>query len=79
VNEDQVIETIKRSIEESSRHERGVCIFLQIVKNADKLKHMSGSEFCRLVDIGETYRREFSLILKTSRRLQAAGLDPEKL
>ena len=76
---EQVLKSIKRAIDRAPRNGYVAELHLQIIKYSDALQEVPAKEFCRALEIGESFGTEFAKMRKIAPRLLAAGLDVEKI
>jgi hypothetical protein len=73
------IEMIRAAIDRAPRGCYIAEFHLQVLKYADKLRHMSGKKFCKVLGVGKAFSTEFYKMLKISGELRRAGLDPNRI
>ncbi|MEY4910581.1 MAG: hypothetical protein RL761_244 [Pseudomonadota bacterium] len=74
-----MIDTIKTAIDSAPRNAYVGELHLQILKYSDRLKTVSGKDFCEALKILPAYSAEFSKMIKIAPRLKSAGLDESKI
>ena len=76
---EEIFERIKAALNGSPRNAYVAELHLQVIKYAEFLGHLTGKEFCAALGIGESFGAEFTKMRKISARLEAAGLDVDRL
>lgn len=79
MNENQTLKSIKTAIERSPRNGYVAELHLQIIKHYERLKDMTGKEFCEHMGIGPAFGTEFAKMKKIAPRLINAGLDVNRI
>ncbi|MGO1120256.1 HTH-like domain-containing protein [Rhodovibrionaceae bacterium A322] len=79
MNNNQVFEKIKLTIDASPRNAYVAELHLQVIKYSDELQNVTGKEFCEQIGIPPSFGTEFSKMRKIASRLISAGLDVKKI
>ncbi len=70
----EIIETIKLALQEAGREKRKMATFHSLVLiNADVLKHMDPHDFCRQVEVPDSYYIEFRKMLSVKHAFVGMG------
>ncbi len=77
MSKSDVLDRIKRSMEEAPRNGYVAELHLQVLKYADLLEGVTGREFCEALGVGTAWGTEFAKMKKIAPRLLAAGMKPE--
>ena len=74
-----IIKTIKQDLKRAAEEKHKVAALHSLVLlHADSLSDLDPAEFCRLVEIPDTYQREFRKMLAVARYLDELGYSIQK-
>ena len=75
----EVFDRIRAALNASPRNAYVAELHLQVIKYAEFLGDITGREFCAALGIGPSFGAEFTKMRKIAARLEAAGLDVDRL
>ncbi|MBU6952620.1 transcription factor [Hahella sp. HN01] len=75
MTEQEIFDSIRRSIDSAPRNQYTVELHLQMIKYADDLQHITAKEFCEGVGLRQSFGAEFSKMRNLVTRLKKASLD----
>ncbi len=75
MSEQEIFESIRRSIDSAPRNQYTVELHLQMIKHADDLQHITAKEFCEGVGLRQSFGTEFSKMRNLVARLKKANLN----
>lgn len=75
MSEQEIFESIRRSIDSAPRNQYTVELHLQMIKYADDLQHITAKEFCEGVGLRQSFGTEFSKMRNLVTRLKKANLN----
>jgi len=75
MSEQEIFDSIRRSIDSAPRNQYTVELHLQMIKYADDLQHITAKEFCEGVGLRQSFGTEFSKMRNLVTRLKKANLN----
>lgn len=76
---EEIFERIRTALNGSPRNAYVAELHVQVIKYAESFGDLTGREFCAALGIGASFGAEFTKMRKIAARLEAAGLDVDRL
>ena len=75
----EILNGIREAVDQAPKGEKTAVRHIQIIKHAEALSGVTEREFCETLGWRKSWGSEFSKMKKIASRLQAAGLDVDRL